>query len=267
MALMRALPFTALFVCLWLPLCTNAAKGTDPLSPRAVLEAAFQKLYGCDVRYELDLSIHDSVGRARRMRLEAAAKGVDGRRRVLAYITSPAYVRGMRILILEAEDGRSDAWVYRPSDERNRRISTAQRDDKFLGSDFTYDDFERRRVGDYIIDSSTLEGDVLTIIARPVTRRFYNKIAFDVALEDSAILGIRMFKGEQNEPSRVLHVRRQDMISASGCLIPTRLKMSDRSGTWSEIRFSAVEVSPALDDRLFEPGALERSYKGIRGSE
>lgn len=58
---------------------------------------------------------------------------------------APPVVEGTGMLV-EARSGEpSDIWVYLPVTRRLRRVSGADKSDRFLGSEFTYEDFEGYR--------------------------------------------------------------------------------------------------------------------------
>ena len=143
------------------------------MSPERVLERAFANLYSCATLSAVEMQMWDRFGATRRLMLESATLEVDGERRVLGYVTEPSSLRGTKYLVVERNDGEGgsrrdhDAWVYMPHNRRTRRITTAHDDDAFLGSDFTYEDFQRREVRNFdVVDVRTkrVQGEVAYVV-------------------------------------------------------------------------------------------------------
>jgi len=53
---------------------------------------------------------------------------------------SPADIKGTAFLSQENATGNDDQWLYLPALKRSRRISSNEKGQSFMGSDFTYDD-------------------------------------------------------------------------------------------------------------------------------
>ena len=67
----------------------------------------------------------------------------------LIRFTSPADIEGTGFLSFEKEDEATEQFLYLPALRRTRRIVSSQKDHRFVNTDFTYEDMERRRVEDY----------------------------------------------------------------------------------------------------------------------
>lgn len=67
----------------------------------------------------------------------------------LIRFTSPADIEGTGFLSFEKEDEVTEQFLYLPALRRTRRIVSSQKDQRFVNTDFTYEDMERRRVEDY----------------------------------------------------------------------------------------------------------------------
>ena len=74
----------------------------------------------------------------------------------LIRFTSPADIEGTGFLSFEREDEATEQFLYLPALRRTRRIVSSQKDHRFVNTDFTYEDMERRRVEDY---AHTISGE------------------------------------------------------------------------------------------------------------
>jgi len=66
----------------------------------------------------------------------------------LIRFTSPADIEGTGFLLIETSEGETDQFLYLPALRRTRRIVSSQKSNRFVNSDFTYEDMERRPVED-----------------------------------------------------------------------------------------------------------------------
>ena len=234
-----------------------------PRSARGILRAAFEIRYGVDLISKIDLVIRNRSGQERRRRFHAVSKVIDDRVHSVGRLIWPEYVRGMTILTMESGDGSHDAFVYMPSLGRVRRVSTAQRNDSFLGSDVTYRDLERQRVeefGDFELRGEDFRRDeVFVVSARSMDDSSFSKVEFVIAQSDSAILETRYFKAGQRRPYRVITAPREGMVAADGHVIPTRLRVANRlRGTWTEVLFSDLEINPPIEREVFSIFTLDQ---------
>ena len=162
---------------------------------KSILAGAFVNRYEVDLTSRIELIIRNGHGEERRRVFQAAYKIIDGRVHSLGRLIWPHHLRGMAILTIEAANRSHDAFVFLPSLDRVRRISTAQRGDSFFGSDVTYEDLERRRVDEYEIDgmeAGRWQGEaVFLVTARSLKDFSHARVVFVVARSDAAILETR----------------------------------------------------------------------------
>jgi hypothetical protein len=239
-------------------------------SARSLLARAIAIRYGCDSRARVELRMRDGRGGERRRRLLTVAKHIDGRMHSIGRLIAPEYLRGMTLLTIEARDRGDDVFVYLPSLDRVRRVSMSRRADSFLGSDLTYQDFDRQRAEDYLIESLTSgavgEETVHVIATRPKDLDTYHRVDFAAAVSDLAILELRYYKAGDADASRVVHFPRASIQRWGENLIPTRIHVVDTSrGSQTDVEISELEVNPEIDDRIFSVVAL-RTQRGLRAA-
>lgn len=244
--------------------------GAEPLvdavptaaSPERILGEAFRNRYDCDTRSKIELVMRNSRGSERRRLFDTVSKRIDGRLRSIGRLLEPDHLRGMTIMTIEVPGKSEDTFIYLPSLRKVRRVSSAQRADSFLGSDLTYEDFERRRVADFEIESmsaESFEGEpVWRIRARPRRPQSYAHLDFYVARTDAAILATRYYKAGAAEPFRTLDSPRSGMAEQGGHVLPLRLVARNRlRETSTEITVSDLVVNPAIAESLFSLTTLE----------
>lgn len=255
--------------CLFLCVLLLGASASEPHSDAVpsdgaqLLRDAFARRYGLDFTSEIELVMRNSLGQELRRQFHVVSKTIDGRVHSVGRLVWPEYLRGMAILTIEAENRGHDAFLYLPSLAKVRRVTTAQRADSFLGSDVTYEDLERQRAQDYVVESleaGAWEGEETDRVrAKPLRDYSYAAVEFEIARADHAILVTRYFKRDQDEPYRLIIAPREDIVSGDGHLFPSRLTVQSlRRGSSTEVFFRQLKINPSIDDRVFSIGALEQ---------
>jgi outer membrane lipoprotein-sorting protein len=67
----------------------------------------------------------------------------------LILFNAPADIKGTGLLSIEHSDRQDDRWLYLPALRRTRRISSTNRSDQFMGSDYTYEDIEPEKIQEF----------------------------------------------------------------------------------------------------------------------
>lgn len=256
---------------LLLPFAAVAADDAQPDSPARALTEALERRFGCDLLGRARIRVEGRGGEVLERDLDMASKSIDGRLHSLARFTAPEYLRGSALLSIERASATSsdEHFLYLRSIARVRRVTSAQRGDAFLGSDLSYEDFERRRGPEYearvakTIDSFGEPVD--WVEARPRYESGYDRVEFAIAKSDRAILAARYYLGENAIPYKELRAPRGQFQSLGACLIPTRLEIRNaQRGSTTIVQIRDLQIAPPLDDALFSAAALE-SGRGIPG--
>ena len=249
-------------VIVFIALARAAVAQAQSASPEAVLEAAFANRYEVDLISEMEIVMHSRGGSEQRRIVQAVSKRIDGRSQSLGRVLEPASLRGLTVLISELADGGREMFVYLPALLRARRISGAQRLESFLGSDLTYEDFERQRVADFTVEPLPAEdvaGERCAMVrALPRGDRAYAAMVLAIA-PDSAILEYRYFERGAQTPYRVIETPRAQMHREAGHLLPTLYSVRQpERGTTTELTLRKLSVDPKIDDRIFSVTTLDQ---------
>jgi hypothetical protein len=231
-------------------------------SAAAILESAFVNRYSIDLVAQIELVMHGRGGQTRARTIRAATKVIDGRVYSIGRLLSPEYLRDMTILMIETEDRGQDAFIFMPSLDKVRRITTAQRSDAFFGSDVTYEDIEQQRADDFEFDSlEEIDHDgerAYVVHARPARKGNYARAVFTIAKADSALLGVDYYKRNAEEPYRVIEAPRAEMVRMGDHILPTHLSVENRvRGTRTEVYLEKMSVDVDIPRRVFSVRTLE----------
>ena len=252
-----------LILALVIALTAAAAYAQTPGErPEAVLEAAFANRYEVDMISEMEIVVRGSGGSEQRRLVQAVSKRIDGRAQSIGRVLEPASLRGLTVLLSELADGGREMFVYLPALLRARRISGIQRLDSFLGSDLTYEDFERQRASDFTVELVSPEevtGEPCMMIrAVPRGERAYAAMVLAVA-PDRAILEYRYFRRDAVTPYRVIATPRAQMHREAGHLLPTLFAVRQlERGSSTDLTLRKLSVNPPIDDRIFSVRTLDQ---------
>jgi hypothetical protein len=120
-------------------------------SAREIMDkvATTRKLDGSEA--VIKMTLLDEKGGKREREISSATKLFDGgktEKRVFRFL-SPADVKGTGFLIFDYEAKADDAWIYLPALRKTRRILSSQGSQSFMGSEFSYGDFNIPALDDY----------------------------------------------------------------------------------------------------------------------
>ena len=106
---------------------------------------------GRDSRLTMQMRLFDRQGRARARTLTVNGLRGQGQAgdRVLVRFSYPNDIAGTGFLVWERPGGDDDRFLYLPALGRVRRITGAERQESFVGTDFTYEDIGGRALEDY----------------------------------------------------------------------------------------------------------------------
>lgn len=83
--------------------------------------------------------------------LSMATKLYDGgktEKRIIRFL-NPSDVKGTGVLVFDYSDKADDVWLYMPAMKKTRRVTGSQRSQSFMGSEFTFGDFNTPALADY----------------------------------------------------------------------------------------------------------------------
>src|SRR5579862_4942118 len=142
---------------------------------RKIIEGVYDQDKSRDIVWWATLDAHDKSGDTLwRKKFDFSRIGSPGDSKTLIRFTDPREVRGVALLSIDHKGGSVQQWLYTPAIERVRPIAPRERSERFVGSDFTYEDISERVVDDFtyrmLNDSETIDGHkTYKIEATPVS--------------------------------------------------------------------------------------------------
>jgi len=164
-------------------LCILAARaqgGQPALTGRQVMERSRTVNEPRDELVELEMHLVAKGGRTRRRTLRIEyLEGKDGLDRTLIRFSYPRRMKGTGLLTHEQKARSDDQWLYLPSLRRVRRIAIDARTERFVQSDFTYEDLQPEDLDDNtykLLRTESVDGRPCHIVeARPKSGGGYTR--------------------------------------------------------------------------------------------
>lgn len=176
--------------------------------------------------------------------------------------SAPADIKGTRFLTIPHASGDDEQRLYLPALGKTRIISSASRDGKFVGSEFTYYDLEDRSFEDYTysyLREEKLQNrtcDVIGMVAKDPAAPYGRAEAW-VDKADHFVYQTRLYDKASGQHRKTLAIVETKTID--GCIIPTKLVMENlREGTKTLLALSEVQINKPLDSGLFSIQNLEK---------
>jgi hypothetical protein len=180
------------------------------------------------------------------------------------YFHEPVDIRGARFLIIE-NTPQNDMYMYMPGLFKVRKITSRRISSSILGTDFSYEDFERlhgvftdSRAEQY--PDEVLDGRPVHVInSYPDGDSGYEKIKTYIDIETCIALRTELFESG-HQLRKTLTVDPADISKEGDIYVPHALLMQDlRDKTETRMVVEAIRTDIPLEDNLFDPEQLKQT--------
>jgi hypothetical protein len=184
--------------------------------------------------------------------------------RVVLRMAEPEDVRGTSVLMVGDERGSPELFVYLPDLSKVKRVRKRHVDRPLLGTDFSFEDFERirglsGRTRFALAGERSFHGRRVWILdGRPRSHRDSTYDRFLVYVDQEYCVPLRTeFIGAGDELRKVLTVLPEDITREGRYYVPRRLAMRDqRDHTETVIAVNEIHVDDSPPAELFTLGGL-----------
>jgi hypothetical protein len=269
-------PLQALAVAALLAILASVVTAQQPPAtptPEWVAQQVQDRNTGRDSRAELRMRLFDRQGRMRERTMTlatlrgTAGSGQGGRGdRVLTRFTYPNDIRGTSFLVWEHPAADDERFLYLPALGRVRRIAGAEKQESFVGSDFSYEDIGGRDVADYTYsfagenaswtapDGSRLPAWLLESRAKDPQADYPRAVS--LVLADRFIVVHADSFNRRNERTKVFDVRRLTRVDGIWTVLDMVMR-NERERTRTELTTTAIHYNVGLTEDDFSRRALE----------
>lgn len=206
----------------------------------------------------LQMRIVDQKGRVRERELESWSFSENETLKTFVRFNAPADVRGTGFLTIK-EGSTEVQRLYLPALNRVQTISSSQKSDRFMGSDFTYEDMGDMDPDDF--EFETLESDEAqnqTLIkATKVDGESYNFVHLLIDTQRYVLLSAEYY---DNNEVLIRKLTSDDIVEVkNGFWRANSLTMKDvKSGRYSQIIWKSRTLDEVIPDLIFTERYLIR---------
>jgi len=123
--------------------------GAGEITGNKLAQEVFDRDRGRDAVSSAQMVLVNKSGKKRIRHFTSQRVKENGLENQMTRFTAPADIEGTGFLTVEKQDWETEQFLYLPALKRTRRIVSSQKAQRFVNSDFTYEDLERHPVSDY----------------------------------------------------------------------------------------------------------------------
>jgi len=184
--------------------------------------------------------------------------------RVMMYFREPVDIRGARFLVIEKQP-QNDMYIYMPSLFKVRHVTSRNISNSIMGTDFSYEDFERIQgilsdVKAEQFPDDTLAGrPVYVLMSYPDESSGYVKVATYIDKETCVPLKTELYESGY-ELRKQLTVDPADIRHQGGIYYPSKLVVKDlKQKTETRLIVRNVSIGTELGNDLFDADKLKQA--------
>ncbi len=231
--------------------------GTQEQSARSVFEELDRRRSNAEFETAaMTMVIHDARGRSRTRQLRTWNIHRENLTKQLVFFEAPADVRDTGLLTITENDDEIQR-VYLPAVGRVQSIGASQRGDRFMGSDFTYEDLGQQNPDNF--DFTELDRNSERILLEAVPRREsqYDRIHFHIDPENYLLLKAEYFNADGDVFKR-LELQEYRNVSEN-LWRPDYMVMFDlENGRKTELRWKERTFDESIPEDFFSDRQLRR---------
>ncbi len=259
---------TATFV--YTSLFTSPVLALDNIEARQIAVNVDERPDGDDRTAELHMLLTNKKGQQRERNVLTYEKSVGDDSKMVMFFMEPADVKNTGFLTwsYDGESKDDEQWLYLPALKKVRRISSSDKSDYFMGTDFTYSDMGDTEVDDYtytLLGTDVIDGiecyhlEQLPKDDDVLKEHGYGRVEAWVRPDIWVLVKANFFDAKLN-PLKELTI--SDVEQINGIWTPQTMRMANvQTNHQTEFHFSNVQYNTGLDDEIFSQRNLT---KGIR---
>lgn len=249
-------------------LVNTAVAETDQLSGLGIAQQVNARDEGTAVSRNLMMEMIDRRGKKRVRETRGFRKYYGEEKRTMIFYLKPNNVRKTAFLTYDYPQADDDQWLYLPAMRKIRRISSSDRGDYFLGTDFTYEDIKKEgkfgiedytweKVGEetiddhhsYIVEATPINDDIAKELG-------YSKVIYHV---DSDIWMVRQAKSWDNRGNELKTIHTRDIRQVQNIWTAHLLEVNNhKTGHYTRFLFSDIDYAAGVADDIFMQQSLRR---------
>ena len=262
--------FTGLIVLAAVVVALPGTALADDPKAREIMEKVDARDDGDNMTSNLEMVLIDKNGyeRVRKIKSFSKDKGEDTLK--LMFFMEPADVEDTGFLTYDYDDPErdDDQWLYLPALKKTKRIASSDKDNAFMGSDFSYADMTKRSLENYdykLLKEMDVNGQMTWLIESvPKTQRIVDMYGYTKSVifvrQDIyfPIRGVSWVK----EGGKLKYMEVKTLKQIDGIWTSTEMQMTTKKNKQTEhstiMRFNNVKYNQNLTEDMFTVRRLEK---------
>ena len=243
------------------------------MSAYEIMKKVDQRYTGETIEQTSTLILIDKKNRKRERKLKGFTAEVSDGTKSISFFLSPSDVKNTSYLSYNWDDPLkdNDSWLYLPSLQKTNRISSGDRSNSFMGSDFTFSDLDGVEIEDYtfkiVKESDMVDGtDCWIIEATPKSNDVIKETGYLKTLtwiRKDIFFGVKgrilVKKGKKVKLWSAKDIKKIDGVWVAKTQQMTTTKKKKREHS-SIFIIDSIAFNKEVDKSLFEAEAMQRGY-------
>ena len=234
----------------------------DPTG-RDIAQMVHDRETGSDSYAKVKMLLVDKSDNKKFRSLETATKEYGGEIKSYIRFTSPADIAGTAFLTWENENREDDQFLYLPSLKRVRRIVASQKKNRFVNTDYTYEDMQTRGIDEdrhLLLKEETINRYDCWVLEsepmRPDGSQYGKRISW---IAKEALMPVKMEYFDKR--GRMVKRYRAAMLKKiDGVWTATEYEMHDLERKHRTLmKVTDIQYNVGLEDRLFTKTYLQHA--------
>jgi outer membrane lipoprotein-sorting protein len=237
------------------------------VTSRQVIENNDEQMSVQDEKSQVTMKLINKRGKERKRQVVLySKKDRQDNDKTLIRFLAPADVKGVGLLSIE-DGNREDQWLYLPALKRVRRISSSEKTDNFMGSDFSYEDIEQNDLDDYeytLLREEEIQGaECYVIQSIPVDEQVkketaYSKVESWIRKDNHITVKVNFY----NKKGDLMKIMEASDIRRIGNTDKWRayfiVMQNEKTGHRTELHYEDIQINQGIADKYFTQRYLER---------
>jgi hypothetical protein len=228
-----------------------------------LMRQSFYRDDGADASFKIEMVLVDKTGDTRERELLIQTKDYGELIKTYIEFTAPADIKGTKFLSMENSEGDDTQYLYLAELGRARRIVSSQKKLRFVNTDFSYEDVQRRKPdkdNHRLLKESQYSGlscAVIESVPKESSNSQYGKrISW---IDKKSLVAVKIeFYNQRKELSKVFKVNKLGKKSGIWTTLESRMEdLKENHETLMKIK--EVSYNQGLSDEIFSLRKLEEN--------
>jgi len=248
----------------------NAAAFAEPTGLE-IMQAVDTREDGDDLNQQIKQTLIDRNNNQRQRHMISFRKDYGEDSKAIVFFAEPANIRDTALLTFDYDDinADDDQWLYLPALKKVRRISSSDRGDYFMGTDFTFEDMKQTpELQDYnwkLLGSEVIDGsDCWKVEGVPVSEEIMRELGYSRLVQwirkDNDYSIRASYWDQAGRELKHLHI--VELQAIQGIWSAIKIEMTNiQSNHITVLEFSEQHYNTGIEDKLFSQRTLKRGYR------